>query len=41
MTAAEKLRQEMMQTLPFTKEEFIKVISERIQGSLSGRACFL
>ena len=33
MTAAEKLRQEMMQTLPFTKEEFIKVISERIQGS--------
>ena len=41
MTAAEKLRQEMMQTLPFTKEEFIKVISERIHGSLSGRACFI
>lgn len=41
MTAAEKLRQEMMQKLPFTKEEFIKVISERIRGSLSGMASFI
>ncbi len=41
MTAAEKLRQEMMQSLPFTKDEFIKVISERIKGSLSGMASFI
>lgn len=41
MTAAEKLRQEMMQNLPFTKDEFIQVITKRIKGSLSGRACFI
>lgn len=41
MTAAEKLRREMAQNVPFSKEEFIRVISERIKGSLSGRACFI
>jgi len=41
MTAAEKLRQEMMQSLPFTKDEFIKVISKRIKDSLSGMASFI
>lgn len=40
MTAAEKLRQEMVQDAPFSKDEFIRVISERIKCSLSGRACF-
>lgn len=41
MAAADKLRQEMMQNLTFTKEEFINVISERIKGSMSGRASFI
>lgn len=31
----------MMHSLPFTKDEFIKVISERIKGSLSGMASFI
>lgn len=39
MTAAEKLRQEMIQGAPFSKEEFIEVISRRIKGS--GKACFI
>lgn len=39
MTAAEKLRQEMIQGAPFSKEEFISRISELIKGS--GRACFI
>lgn len=31
MTAADRLRQEMLQTAPFTKQEFINTISERIR----------
>lgn len=41
MTAAENLRQEMANDAPFTKEEFINAISNRIKGSLSARACFI
>lgn len=36
MTAAERLRQEMEQGAPFTKDEFIQAISKRIK--CSGRA---
>lgn len=32
MTTAEKLRMELVQDVPFTKEEFIKYISEVIKG---------
>lgn len=39
MTASERLRQEMLQSAPFTKEEFISSISERIKQS--GRASFI
>lgn len=39
MNAAEKLRQEMEQNAPFTKEEFIDVISSRIRKS--GNASFV
>ena len=39
MTAAEKLRQEMIQSAPFSKDEFISRISELIKGS--GKACFI
>lgn len=39
MTTAEKLRQEVAQSAPFGKEEFINVISKRIKAS--GKACFI
>jgi hypothetical protein len=39
MTAAEKLRQEMIQGAPFSKDEFISRISELIKAS--GKACFI
>lgn len=39
MTAAERLRMGMVQNAPFSKEEFINKISERIKAS--GRACFI
>lgn len=38
MNAAEKLRQEMTQDAPFTKDEFIQTICRRIKNS--GRAMF-
>ena len=41
MTAAEKLRQEVIQELPFTKQELISEISELIRYSNSGRAYFI
>lgn len=41
MTAAEKLRQEMVQDAPFSKDEFVQVISNLIKCSLSCRACFI
>ena len=39
MTVAEKLRNEMTQSAPFGKDEFIRSISERIKDS--GRAWFI
>lgn len=38
-TAAEKLRQEMIQGAPFSKEEFIDTICRRIKGC--GKARFI
>lgn len=39
MTAAEQLKMELANTVPFTKEEFIKSIYERIKSC--GRASFV
>lgn len=39
MNAAEKLRNELKNDIPFTKDEFIEYITERIR--LSGRVSFI
>lgn len=41
MTTAERLRNEMVQSASFSKEEFIQTISNRIKNSLSCRASFI
>lgn len=41
MTAAEKLRMELAQNVPFSKEEFIQYIYDVIKGSMRGCAKFV